>query len=64
MQGWRWEGKEELVGLSAGRRVLKRQDDEKGLRKKVPERGKLVTGSNRRFKIAVRGHLNDVKRNR
>ena len=52
------------MGLSAGPRVLRRQDDEKGLRKKAPVRGRLVTRSNRRFKITVSGHLNDVKRSR
>ena len=52
------------MGLSAGPRVLRRQDEEKGLKKKVLEHGKLVTRSNRRFKVAFSGHLNDIKRSR
>ena len=57
-------GEGRVNGAFSRSQGVKKIDDEKGLRKKVPECGRLVTRNNRGFKITVSGPLNDVKRSK
>lgn len=52
----------EIAGLPVGPRVLRRQDDQKGPEKGVPEHGELGTTSNGRVTITISGHLASLKR--